>query len=77
MQRVAARAVDDTQASGQVTASTQQQLAGLEQIAQAMQSINEAGNQSMTGTRQVEQQPQHLQTLALELKSLITSGLGR
>ena len=31
----------------------------------------------MTGTRQVERQPQHWQTLALELKSLITSGLGR
>ena len=74
MQRVAERAVDDSQSSTQVTASIKQQLAGLEQIAQAIQSINEAGNQSTTGTRQVEQQAQHLQKLALELKSLIASG---
>ncbi len=74
MQNLAERAVDDAHSSTQVTASSQQQLAGLEQIAQAIQSINEAGNQSTAGTRQVEQQAQHLQQLALELKSLIGAG---
>jgi methyl-accepting chemotaxis protein len=74
MRLVADRAVEDTQASLQVTASAQQQLAGLDQIAQAIQSINEAGNQSTAGTRQVEQQVQYLQKLAFELKSLITAG---
>jgi methyl-accepting chemotaxis protein len=76
VQRVASRASEDAEASTQVTASSRQQLAGLEQIAQAIQSINEAGTQSMAGTRQVEQQARRLQELALELKSLIGSGAG-
>ena len=76
MQRVADRAGDDSQSSLQVTASTQQQLAGLEQIAQAIQSINDAGQQSTTGTREVERQAQHLQALALELRSIVVSGAG-
>ncbi len=74
MQNVADRAIEDSQASTQVTASSRQQLAGLEQISQAIQSINEAGSQSTAGTRQVEQQAQHLQRLALELKSLVGAG---
>jgi methyl-accepting chemotaxis protein len=73
MQRLAAGALDDAEASTQVTASSKQQLAGLEQIAQAIQSINEAGGQSSAGTHQVEQQAQHLQKLALDLKSLISA----
>ncbi len=71
MQRVVDRATDDALASKQVTASSQQQLAGLEQIAQAIRSINEAGIQSTAGTRQVEQEVKRLQTLAVELESLI------
>ena len=55
------------------TAASQQQLAGLEQIAQAIRSINEASSQATTGTRQVERQVQHLQRLALELKGLTGS----
>jgi len=51
-------------------------LAGLEQIAQAIRSINEASSQSTTGTRQVERQVQHLQRLALELKGLTGSAAG-
>jgi methyl-accepting chemotaxis protein len=73
MKIIAERAGDDAQASLQVTASSQQQLAGLEQIAQAIRSINEAGSQSTAGTRQVEQQAQHLQKLALELNKMIAS----
>jgi methyl-accepting chemotaxis protein len=71
VQKVAVRAVDDTEASNQVTASSRQQLAGLEQIAQAIQSINDAGHQATAGTRQVEQHARHLQELAVELRSMI------
>ncbi|NLO28130.1 MAG: hypothetical protein GX113_08135 [Actinobacteria bacterium] len=71
MQQIAERAGNDAQASSQVTASSQQQLAGLEQISQAIESINQASGQSTIGTRQVERQVQHLQELALELNSLI------
>lgn len=74
MRLTAVRAGDDAQASTQVTAASQQQLAGLEQIAQAIHSINEAGNQSTAGTRQVEQQARHLQELAVQLGSLIGAG---
>ena len=73
MKLTAVRASDDAQASTQVTAASQQQLAGLEQIAQAIRSINEASSQSTTGTRQIEEQVQHLQRLALELKGLMGS----
>ena len=76
MQLTAVRASDDAQASTQVTAASQQQLAGLEQIAQAIQSINEVSNQSTTGSRQVEQQAQHLQELALELNGLVGAASG-
>ena len=48
----------------------------MEQIAQAIASINEAGNQSVGGTRQVEQEVKHLQDLALQLKQT-RAGRGR
>jgi methyl-accepting chemotaxis protein len=59
------------EATMQISASSQQQLAGMEQISQAVASINEAGSQSAAGTRQVEQEVGHLQALALELKQLV------
>ena len=71
MARVSDRATDDSQSSLQVVASARQQLAGMEQIAQAIVSINEAGNQSVGGTRQVEQEVKHLQDLALQLKQMV------
>jgi hypothetical protein len=71
MERVSDGAVEDSQSSLQVVASARQQLAGMEQIAQAIASINEAGNQSVGGTRQVEQEVKHLQDLALKLKQMV------
>jgi methyl-accepting chemotaxis protein len=71
MERVAEGAVEDSQSSLQVVASARQQLAGMEQIAQAIASINEAGSQSVGGTRQVEQEVKHLQDLALQLKRMV------
>jgi methyl-accepting chemotaxis protein len=55
----------------QVAASSQQQLAGMEQIAQAIASINEASNQSVAGTRQVEEEVKHLRDRAMQLKNLV------
>ena len=43
----------------------------MEQIAQAIESINKAGNQSVAGTKQVEQEVKRLQELALALRSLV------
>ncbi len=74
IRRLADGAVDDAESSTQVIASSQQQLAGLEQIDQAIHSINDASAQSTKGTRQVEQEVLRLQTLARELNSLVTAG---
>ena len=59
------------EATLQIAASSRQQLAGMEQISQAIASINEAGNQSASGTRQVEREVKHLQELALSLRRLV------
>ncbi len=59
------------QSAVQISASSRQQLAGMEQIGQAISTINEAGNQSVSGTRQVEVEVKQLQDLALHLKRLV------
>lgn len=43
----------------------------MEQIGQAMESINRAGEQSAAGTRQVQQEVVRLQELATELRELV------
>ena len=58
----------------QVTATSRQQLAGLEQIIQAIRNINDASTQSVSGTRQVEEEVRQLQDLALELDSFVEAG---
>jgi methyl-accepting chemotaxis protein len=71
MQNLAGGAGENAQSAVQISASSQQQLAGMEQIAQAIASINEAGNQSVAGTRQVEQEVKHLRDLAVRLVNLV------
>mgnify|MGYP005840940883 CR=1 FL=1 len=51
------------QASVQIVAATNEQLIGMDQVAQAMESIKQAGDQNVMGIRQVE-------TAILELNSL-------
>jgi methyl-accepting chemotaxis protein len=71
MQQVADRAGDDAESSLQVVASSRQQMAGMEQIGQAIVSINQATAQSVSGTRQVEKEVRQLQDLAISLRSLV------
>jgi methyl-accepting chemotaxis protein len=59
------------QSAAQISASSQQQLAGMEQISQAIETINQAGMQSAAGTRQVEQEVKQLQDLAVGLKRMV------
>jgi methyl-accepting chemotaxis protein len=59
------------EATLQIAATSRQQLAGMEQITQAIHSIAEAGNQSVVGTREVENEVQQLEELALGLKWLV------
>jgi len=65
------------EANLQISATSRQQLAGMEQISQAMSSINEAGAQAVSGTRQVETEVEHLQRLADDLRSLVETGGGK
>jgi methyl-accepting chemotaxis protein len=58
------------EATAQIAATSAQQLAGMEQISEAVLSINTAGGQSVAGTRQVEQEVERLQELALALERL-------
>ena len=54
-----------------ISASSRQQLVGMEQISRAMGSINHAGNQSAQGTRRIEEDVRELQGLALRLRRLV------
>jgi methyl-accepting chemotaxis protein len=62
---------ESAQSAQQISTSSRQQLAGMEQISQAIDSIDQASTQSVSGTRQVEEQVKRLQDLALRLKRLV------
>ncbi len=67
---LAETATEAAQSAVQISASSRQQLAGMEQISQAIESINQASSQSVSGTRQVEQEVKELQDLAMRSASL-------
>jgi methyl-accepting chemotaxis protein len=69
--RLTETAAEAAQAAVQISASSRQQLAGMEQISMAIESINQAGNQSVASTRQVEQEVKQLQELAVSLRRLV------
>ena len=54
----------------QIAASSQQQLIGMEQVAQAMENIKQATQQNVAGTRQAEQAAHNLNELGQKLKEL-------
>ena len=54
----------------QITASSQQQLIGVDQVAVAMQSILQASKQNATGTQQAEAGARNLNELGQKLKKL-------
>ncbi len=58
------------QAATQIAASSQQQLAGMDQIASALANIRQAATQNMAATRQLEVSARSLQELGGRLKSL-------
>jgi len=63
---------ESAQAAQQILASAQQQAAGIDQVAVAMQNIRQASTQNMASTRQVERAAQNLNELAQRLTTLIT-----
>ena len=62
---------ESASAAQQIVASSKQQSAGMEQIALAMQNINQATVQSLASTRQTEHSAQDLSALAKQLDMLV------
>ncbi len=62
---------ESANASSQITATNQQQLVGMDQVALAMENISEASTLSVTSTRQSEISAQNLNELGQKLKRLV------
>lgn len=71
IQSLAASILDAMRAAQQITASSQQQMAGMDQVALAMENIKQASAQNTAGTRQAEEAAQNLHELGLKLKLLV------
>ncbi|MDO8696944.1 MAG: hypothetical protein Q7J74_07535, partial [Pseudomonas sp.] len=54
----------------QIAATSQQQMIGMDQIGSAMESIRQASQDNVGGTRQVDLAARNLHQLGLKLKSL-------
>jgi len=64
-----------SQAAAQIVASSQQQLVGMEQISEAMTSIDQASSQNAAGARQMETEVRHLNDLAVSLRAMMGHGV--
>ncbi|MSM39353.1 MAG: HAMP domain-containing protein [Geobacter sp.] len=62
---------DSANASAQITATSQQQLIGMDQVVLAMENISEASTLSVTSTRQAERSAQDIHELGQKLKQLV------
>ncbi|MFP4437141.1 MAG: methyl-accepting chemotaxis protein [Chloroflexaceae bacterium] len=71
--RIAAEVEGGAQANVQMAAAAQQQTAGVEQVGQAMVSIQQATTQALASTRQAERAAQDLHTLAQSLQQAIAA----
>jgi methyl-accepting chemotaxis protein len=71
--RIAGEVESGAQANMQMAASAQQQMAGIEQIAQAMAAIQQATTQGMASVRQTERSAQDLNALARALQQAIAA----
>ena len=70
--RMLADAVSSSaQASVQIVAATNEQLVGMDQVAQAMESIKQASDQNVFGIRQVETAIHNLSGLGQNLKEMV------
>ena len=71
--RIAGEVEGGSQANVQMAAAAQQQMAGMEQIGQAMGNIQQATTQALASTRQAERAAQDLHTLAQNLQKVVAS----
>ena len=68
---LAERIVEAAQAASQISASSQQQMAGMDQVAQAMENIKQASSQNVSGTKQAEAAAHDLHELGQKLKQMV------
>ena len=68
---------DAAQAATQIAASSQQQIAGMDQVALAMDNIKQASLQNVAGTRQAETAAHNLHELGRGLGAMVGIGAGR
>ncbi|RRR74399.1 MAG: HAMP domain-containing protein [Candidatus Viridilinea halotolerans] len=71
--RIASEVEGGAQANVQMAAAAQQQTAGMEQIGQAMGSIQQATTQALASTRQAERAAQDLHSLSQELQKTVST----
>jgi methyl-accepting chemotaxis protein len=71
IRQLADSVIDAAQAATQISASSQQQLVGTDQVALAMENIRQASAQNVAGTRQTEIAARNLHELGLRLKQLV------
>jgi len=63
------------EASSQISVSVQQQFAGVDQVTVAMESIKQASEQNVEGTRQLDETARNLNDLGRELRDLVNRHL--
>jgi len=68
---LARNVADGAQAVNQIAASSQQQLAGIDQVASAMHSIKTASAQNVESARELETSAKHLNDLGQKLRELV------
>jgi methyl-accepting chemotaxis protein len=71
IEHLAEGAASSAQSGMQIVASSQQQLVGMDQISEAMSSIDQASAQNAAGARQMETEVQHLQELAAGMRAMV------
>lgn len=71
LRRLAEGAVESAQAALQIAAAAGQQVTGMEQIAQAMHSIQQVTTQTAVGTQQAKRAAEELQGLASRLRQVV------
>jgi methyl-accepting chemotaxis protein len=71
IEQLAAVVVESAQAAAQLVAGGRQQASGVEQVAMAMQNINQATVQSLASTRQTEKAARDLNELAGSLTGIV------
>ena len=64
------RIADAAQAAVQIAASSQQQLAGMDQVAMAMENIKEVSAENAAGSRQAEVSARNLNELGQKLRQI-------